>query len=267
MTLVTDPRLVKVLIWDAQHLGDLEYDEESSTRLHHITLSDLLTPTDCSGQIIRTCEYYGIDMHDASYTGNLWNKGTLITTNLADVASGKGMLPGDLVFYHWRGWTLNAGDPFNHVNMFAGGDLVYNHGGGSDGHEKGPIKESLKQNVGNAQAVRVIRLLPQVVVNPPVPPKPPVPPTTVVQEEEMRIRFPDDMSHPGLSNDAQYLVTGGQLLWLTGPDTLNNKYPVEDKKPHTSCHLYILPIVPGTPDPRKGQASVSGEKTASYEEA
>lgn len=155
LTVITQAQMDALLGWHATHLKRVEYDENAPTRLHYATLADLLTATDCSGDAIRTARHFwGVDT-DATYTGNLWNKGQLVTADMSAVAAHRSMLPGDFVFYHWRGWSLNPGDPFNHVNIYAGGDLVYNHGG--DG--KGPVRESLKENVSRAEAVRVIRLV------------------------------------------------------------------------------------------------------------
>ena len=154
--MTTHPDVQALLDWHERHLGDLVYDEMSSTRLHCKTLADLLTPTDCSGDAIRTYRYFtGLKLTDATYTGNFCTQGELVTTSLADAAAGRHMLPGDPVFYHWRGWSTNPGDPYNHVNIYGGGDLVYNHGG----PDKGPVRQSLRENVSRAQAVMVRRLV------------------------------------------------------------------------------------------------------------
>lgn len=91
----------------------------------------------------------------------------------------------------------------------------------------------------------------------PVPPKPTPTPVPIMEADDMLVRFPNDKSTPS-SAGAIYLVQGGCLVWTSiddyRPIEAAYKLPVAEIVNHKTSRLYLLPIAPGTPDPRKATA-------------
>lgn len=136
-----------MLDFQVENLGRITYSETAPTRL---STKDLLSPTDCSGNVARLHLAKAKGLVIGTYTGNICTHGTLVTLSKSAAASGYGMLPGDCPLYDW-----NGDGRWDHINMFAGGDLVYNHGGPG----KGPVKQSLAHNVNSAVHVMVRRFI------------------------------------------------------------------------------------------------------------
>lgn len=59
------------------------------------------------------------------------------------------MKPGDLVFYDWGSGRVGV----DHVEMYAGGDLTWGHGGGLNGTVPGPHKNSLSKFVRDTMGI------------------------------------------------------------------------------------------------------------------
>ena len=59
------------------------------------------------------------------------------------------MKPGDLVFYDWGSGRAGV----DHVEMYAGGDLTWGHGGGLNGTVPGPHKNSLSKFVRDTRGI------------------------------------------------------------------------------------------------------------------
>lgn len=235
----TPASITKMIQWMQANLSTLVYSESDSRRLSNV----LTDPTDCSGLARRMYSVFaGIQI--GTYTGNEDDHGWEITATKAIAERGENMLPGDLIFYRWENRSL-GGDPWDHVNIFAGGDLVYNHGGPG----KGPVRQSLRANVNDAVAIMVRRIIAP--VTPPIIVKPvPKPtPTPAPQEDLMLIvRFPDDTSNGKTSQEAQYLVTDGGLVWITPTDSTGLGHPVpHDITPHASSNIYKLAVVGSNP--------------------
>ena len=59
------------------------------------------------------------------------------------------MRPGDLVFYDWGSGRAGV----DHVEMYAGGDLTWGHGGGLNGTVPGPHKNSLSKFIRDTRGI------------------------------------------------------------------------------------------------------------------
>lgn len=59
------------------------------------------------------------------------------------------MKPGDLVFYDWGSGRVGV----DHVEMYAGGDLTWGHGGGLHGEVPGPHKNSLSKFIRDTRGI------------------------------------------------------------------------------------------------------------------
>lgn len=59
------------------------------------------------------------------------------------------MKPGDLVFYDWGSGRAGV----DHVEMYAGGDLTWGHGGGLNGTVPGPHKNSLSKFIRDTRGI------------------------------------------------------------------------------------------------------------------
>lgn len=59
------------------------------------------------------------------------------------------MKPGDLVFYDWGSGRVGV----DHVEMYAGGDLTWGHGGGLNGTVPGPHKNSLSKFIRDTRGI------------------------------------------------------------------------------------------------------------------
>lgn len=59
------------------------------------------------------------------------------------------MKPGDLVFYDWGSGRAGV----DHVEMYAGGDLTWGHGGGLHGEVPGPHKNSLSKFIRDTRGI------------------------------------------------------------------------------------------------------------------
>jgi hypothetical protein len=153
----TPQSVVNMLKWQDDHAGDLAYSQSDPHRLSSDD-AHMLSPTDCSGLIARLHSRFADGLYIGTYTGNESEHGTLITTDHSRVTSLAE--PGDCILYNWY---YDPDGPFNHINMYAGGGVVWNHGG--PGH--GPVKESLASNLSGARHVMMRRF-----VQPAPPPKP-----------------------------------------------------------------------------------------------
>lgn len=236
--MTTPSAIEKMIAWQGEHLSSLVYSETGDRLSNTLTVA-----TDCSGLCRRLYWVFaGLDI--GTFTGNEDDHGWLITSSKSVALTPGLLLPGDLVFYRWENRSLGS-DPFDHVNFFAGGDLVYNHGGPG----RGPVKQSLKSNVVDAVAVMVRRYIAP--VTPPVvkPTPKPTPPTPAPVQEEitMLVRFHD--APKGAS-----AVFGTNFETLT-PLTLADYDGIGRPTVHVlSCkdsNLYKLPVTPGLVDPRK----------------
>jgi len=99
----------RVLAWVIAHIGDWKYSQGSG-RLNPFESGY----TDCSGCMwLAYKKVLGIDV--GSWTGAQYKKGRLVTTKRSQIASGEGLLPGDLIFYHAY---YSATHRFNHVEMY-----------------------------------------------------------------------------------------------------------------------------------------------------
>ena len=99
----------RVLAWVIAHIGDWKYSQGSG-RLNPFESGY----TDCSGCMwLAYKKVLGIDV--GSWTGAQYKKGRLVTTKRSQIASGEGLLPGDLIFYHAY---YSASHRFNHVEMY-----------------------------------------------------------------------------------------------------------------------------------------------------
>lgn len=156
----TVPAIAQMLDWQKAHAGKLHYSETASTRLHSATATDLLTPTDCSGNFARLMKFFGhIDV--GTYTGNICDHGTLVTISKADARVGKGLLPGDGILFDW-----NGDGHWDHIAMVADSKHIWNHGG-PNFNDMGPDLWSLADNVDNAHAVMVRRYIQPTTVDAP----------------------------------------------------------------------------------------------------
>lgn len=155
----TPTAIANILKWQDDHIGDLAYSQSDPHRLSYDD-AHMLSPTDCSGLIARLHSRFANGLYIGTYTGNECDHGTLVTTDKSAARAAHGLEPGDCILYNWY---YDPDGPFNHINMFAGGDTVYNHGG--PGH--GPVRQSLQGNVDGARRIMVRRF-----VRPMPPPKP-----------------------------------------------------------------------------------------------
>lgn len=160
--MITVPTSISnMLSWQAAHLGQLVYSQSDPHRLSHDD-AHMLSPTDCSGLVARLMAHFaGLDV--GTYTGNEYLHGTLVTASKSVARTGYGMLPGDCILYNWY---YDPDGPYNHINMYAGNGVVYNHGG----PEHGPVRQSLSENVDGARHIMVRRF----VHWPTTPPHPPM---------------------------------------------------------------------------------------------
>lgn len=145
----TQPEAItEILAWLPKNIEKFTYSEFGN-RLH----PDITGHTDCSGLNAWLFVKFG-HIEIGTYTGDECHYGKLITTSKLAAAAAQHMLPGDAIFYRWEEREL-GNNPWDHTNIYAGGDLVYNHGGPG----RGPIKESLRHNVDEAVAVMVRRYI------------------------------------------------------------------------------------------------------------
>lgn len=158
----------EMIAWLDANLKTLHYTENEPGRSQMPGSKE----TDCSG--LNMFLFAPRDI--GTYTGDQCSHGELITVDKIKARVGAGMVPGDTVFYRWENRPLGS-DPWDHTNFYAGGDLVYNHGG-PNFNDMGPVKQSLKLNVDSAVAVMVRR-------NIPIPPVPPTQEFTVTQYDDI----------------------------------------------------------------------------------
>jgi len=91
--------------------------------------------TDCSGLMYFAYQsVMGINI--GTYTGNQWDKGTLVTQGSGTINESL-LQPGDLVFFDWRGGRTTV----DHVDMYIGGGNVCGHGGPGNGPNTKPLAE------------------------------------------------------------------------------------------------------------------------------
>jgi len=91
--------------------------------------------TDCSGLMYFAFQsVMGINI--GTYTGNQWDKGTLVTQGSGTINEAL-LQPGDLVFFDWRGGRTTV----DHVDMYIGSCNVCGHGGPGSGPNTKPLAE------------------------------------------------------------------------------------------------------------------------------
>jgi hypothetical protein len=104
--------------------------------------------TDCSGLVryvyLHVC---GIDV--GGWTGEQIGKGILVTIDKNIALSENNILPGDLLFIRWNS---NSPSTYDHVEMYAGNNTVWGHGGPDNGPDMGSWSSKI-----NASATIMVR--------------------------------------------------------------------------------------------------------------
>lgn len=110
---------------------------------------------DCSGFLVYAFQHAGNISLGGTYTGNLWNKGTLIYDSSSSAPAESLLNPGDLIFIRFTG-SVRGNSPFDHVEMYTD-----THTRISMGHTPGPDEFAWDVDINDALAhggrVRITR--------------------------------------------------------------------------------------------------------------
>lgn len=129
-----DAKRAALVQWMLDREGRFRYGQNSK-RLD----PDRTGSSDCSGTVYRAyLDVTGINISSGS-TRDQVKRGKFVKRGYSQLTNGNGLLPGDLIFYHYG----NFKRPVCHVEMYIGNNQTSGHGGGSTGTKKGPTVSNM----------------------------------------------------------------------------------------------------------------------------